>query len=317
MYGILNLNKPIGPTSRECVNRVGRVLPGIKLAHAGTLDPLASGVLVLLVGPAVRLMEEVHTFDKEYIGTFRMGQSSPSGDLETEVTDSLIPEGLGAQHLLDTLPSFLGAIEQRPPAYSAVRVDGKRAHVQARRGVAVDVPMRSITIHALELLDFAFPEFTLRVSCGTGTYMRSLGSDIARSLGTEAVMTRLQRTRVGPFTIDNSVSLEAIESPEWDQQVLPATLGAHNMPQWCVDDSVMRRILDGQRLPFSDIAGAAAITEVGANAGDCLGANIDTQLDRRGAVVDVKGVLRAIVERKEDGRWRCHKGIAHWDVLPS
>ncbi|MFN7626302.1 MAG: tRNA pseudouridine(55) synthase TruB, partial [Pirellula sp.] len=83
MYGILNLNKPIGPTSRECVNRVGRVLPGIKLAHAGTLDPLASGVLVLLVGPAVRLMEEVHTFDKEYIGTFRMGQSSPSGDLET------------------------------------------------------------------------------------------------------------------------------------------------------------------------------------------------------------------------------------------
>ena len=311
MYGILNLNKPLGPTSRECVNRVGRVMPGIKLAHAGTLDPLASGVLVLLVGPAVRLMEEVHTFDKEYIGTFRLGQTSPSGDLEMEVTDSPIPEGLDAQSILDALPQFLGAIEQRPPAYSAVRVDGKRAHVQARLGVAVDIPTRSITIHALELLDFAFPEFTLRVSCSTGTYMRSLGADIARSLGTEAVMTRLQRTRVGPLTIENSVSLETIESPEWDHQLFPATLGAHNMPLWCVDDSVMRRILDGQRLPFSDIAG------VGANWEDTSGTDFASNLDARGAVVDVKGVLRAIVERKEDGRWRCHKGIAHWDVLPS
>lgn len=311
MYGILNLNKPIGPTSRECVNRVGRIVPGIKLAHAGTLDPLASGVLVLLVGPAVRLMEEVHTFEKEYVGTFRLGQSSPSGDLETEVTDSPIPDGLVAQRILDALPSFLGSIEQRPPVYSAVRVDGKRAHAQARRGVAVDVPMRSITIHALELLDFAFPEFTLRVSCSTGTYMRSLGVDIARSLGTEAVMTRLQRTRVGPFSIDNSVSLETIESPEWDHRVLPATLGAHNMPQWCVDDSVMRRILDGQRLPFSDIAGTGADWE------DVFGTDVASDIDVRGAVVDIKGVLRAIVERKEDGRWRCHKGIAHWDVLPS
>jgi len=305
MYGILNLNKPVGPTSRECVNRVGRVIPSIKLAHAGTLDPLASGVLVLLVGPAVRLMEEVHLFDKEYIGTFRLGQSSPSGDLETEVTASPIPEGLSAQSLLDALPRFLGAIEQRPPAYSAIRVDGKRAHVQARRGVAVDVPMRSITIHGLELIDFSFPEFTVRVSCSTGTYMRSLGADIARTLGTDAVMTRLQRTRVGPFPIDQSVTLEMMESPDWDRRLLPATLGAHNMPQWCVDDSIMRRILDGQRLPFSDIAGVEAA------------ADIEPPGDGRGAVVDGKGVLRAIVERKEDGRWRCHKGIAHWDVLPS
>lgn len=311
MYGILNLNKPLGPTSRECVNRVGRVMPGIKLAHAGTLDPLASGVLVLLVGPAVRLMEEVHTFDKEYVGTFRLGQTSPSGDLEMEVTDCPIPGGLDAQSILDVIPQFLGSIEQRPPSYSAVRVDGKRAHVQARLGVAVEVPMRSITIHALELLDFAFPEFTLRVSCSTGTYMRSLGADIARSIGTEAVMTRLQRTRVGPLSVENSVSLETIESPEWDHQLVPATLGAHNMPQWRVDDSVMRRILDGQRLPFSDIAG------VGANWEDVFGTDVASNFDARGAVVDVKGVLRAIVERKEDGSWRCHKGIAHWDILPS
>lgn len=311
MYGILNLNKPIGPTSRECVNRVGRVIPGVKLAHAGTLDPLASGVLVLLVGPAVRLMEEVHTFDKEYIGTFRLGQSSPSGDLETELTDTPIPEDLDAKCILNVLPRFLGSIEQRPPAYSAIRVDGKRAHVQARLGVVVDVPMRSITIHALELLGFAFPEFTLRVCCSTGTYMRSLGADIARSLGTEAVMTRLQRTRVGPFGIDNSVAMETIESPAWDRQLLPAILGAHNMPSWSVDDSVMRRILDGQRLPFSDIAG------VGTNWEDVFGTRVDSSFEARGAVIDGNGVLRAIVERKEDGSWRCHKGIAHWDVLPS
>jgi tRNA pseudouridine55 synthase len=299
MYGILNLCKPSGPTSRDCVNQINLLLPSIKVAHAGTLDPLASGVLVLLIGPAVRLMEEVHTFDKEYLGRFRLGASSLSGDLETEVQSVPLSSSLTHDDISAAVSRFQGPIRQTPPAFSAIRVDGKRAHTQARRGLNVEMPERSVTIHSIELLECAMPDLLIRVCCSTGTYLRTLGMDIARCLGTQAVMAELVRTRVGPFAIDASIPLQGQSTESLKEALLPACLGASNMPHWTVPDSILRRILDGQRLSLEPWIHTPPS---------------DTQ---RAAILDERGVLRAIVEREDDGQWHCQKGIAHWDVLPA
>jgi len=298
MYGVLNLNKPVGPTSRECVNAVNKLLPGIKVAHAGTLDPLASGVLLILIGPAVRLMDDVHDLEKEYVGHFQLGVSSPSGDLETELTPVPLPVGLTAQDFHQVLPGFLGDIEQQPPAYSAIRIDGQRAHERVRSGKVVDMPRRRVMIHALELIAFQSDRFSIRVRCSTGTYLRTLGMDIARALGTEAVMTELVRTRIGPFTLEDAVPMESLSIESIVRAIQPASAATSHLPALTVSNATMRRILDGQRLD------AESLFEQLFPAGD------------RVAVLDHRGVLRAILEKKDDGRWRCEKGIAHWDVLP-
>lgn len=298
MYGVLNLNKPVGPTSRACVNAVNKLLPGIKVAHAGTLDPLASGVLLILIGPAVRLMDDVHDLEKEYVGYFQLGASSPSGDLETERTLVPIPEGLTAEDFHQVIPGFLGDIEQQPPAYSAIRIDGQRAHERIRSGKVVDMPLRRVRIHALELIAFQSDRFSIRVRCSTGTYLRTLGMDIARALGTEAVMTDLVRTRIGPFALENAVPMESLSTASIVGAIQPASAATAHLPAHTVSNPMMRRILDGQRLD------AESLFERLSPAGD------------RVAVLDHRGVLRAIVEKKDDGRWRCEKGIAHWDVLP-
>jgi len=307
-YGILNLNKPAGPTSRDCVNRVARALTMDKVAHAGTLDPLAKGVLVLLVGPAVRLMEEVHRYDKEYVGRFRLGQRSDSGDLETECLDVPMPPGIDREALQAAIAPFVGDIEQTPPAYSAVRVGGRRAHEVARRGKSVALPARRVSVHTIELLAFADSEFELRIACSTGTYIRSLGSDIAQRLGTDAVMTQLTRTRVGPFLLEQSIGIDAVESEPSNLQLLPATLGVLGLPHWRVDHALMRRILDGQRFAFEELTNLVVHPNSGSNSLPVA--------CQRGAVLDRDGVLRALIKAMPDGTWRCEKGIAHWDVYP-
>ncbi|MCU0708844.1 MAG: tRNA pseudouridine(55) synthase TruB [Pirellula sp.] len=295
-YGIINLNKPAGPTSRDCVNQVAKRFSNEKVAHAGTLDPLAQGVLVILIGPAVRLMDEIHELDKEYLARFRLGCTSPSGDMETALEEVPIPEGLEEAQLLDAAMRFQGEIEQTPPVFSAVRVDGKRAHHAARRGASVQMPSRRVSIYELELMDCHLPEVLFRIRCSTGTYIRTLGSDIARALGTDAVMTELTRVRVGPFTLESAIPLEALPTPVPPEMIFsPASTAMQHWTQWVVDDSVMRRILDGQRLASQEVIESPA---------------------GRIAVLDSKQVLRAILKQFPDGSWRCAKGIAHWDILP-
>ncbi len=307
-YGIINLHKPVGPTSRDCVNRIARRLPEDKVAHAGTLDPLASGVLVLLIGPAVRLMDDVHHHDKEYVARFRLGVESPSLDCETEGREVPIPSGIDGQRIQNVLKNFLGRIAQTPPAYSAIRVDGRRAHEVARSGLAVAIPPREVHVHGIELLELALPDFALRISCSTGTYIRTLGNDIARSLGTSAIMTDLLRTRVGPFAIEDSVTLKSLEPGVPEHVLLPATHGIAHLPQWTVSDAIMRRFLDGQKLSVDDF-----IESVEGNA--TLGHPLEDGSHRAG-LLDTRGFLRVIVRSMPDGRWRCEKGIAHWDIFP-
>lgn len=294
-YGLLNLYKPPGPTSRDCVNQINKRLKQNKVAHAGTLDPLAQGVLLILVGPAVRLMDEIHELDKEYVASFRLGLRSPSCDLETECEDVPLPSDVDIDAIQSRLTQFVGRIEQVPSAYSAIRVDGKRSHHAARQGTAVQIPSRYVTIHDLECLESKWPEMRLRIRCSTGTYIRTLGSDLAKSLGTDAVMTQLTRVRVGPFALETAVALDAIPDPMPDEFLQPAIAALQAWDSWRVDDPTMRRILDGQRLDPADVP-------------VCGGSRL--------AVLDSRSILRAIVKRLPDGTWRCDKGIAHWDVFP-
>jgi tRNA pseudouridine55 synthase len=217
MFGIFNINKPASWTSRDAVNRVQKLVRPHKVGHAGTLDPLATGVLVVCVGPATRLIDYVQQMDKEYVATFLLGRTSPSDDIETEVTELLGRPIPTWQAIESALPRFQGTIEQVPPAYSAVKVAGQRAYTLARRGQEVAIKARPVEIYELEIQSYDYPQLELRIRCGSGTYVRSLGRDLAAALGTGAVMSALTRTRIGTFAIADAITcaemtLEQIQS---------------------------------------------------------------------------------------------------------
>ncbi len=205
MFGFININKPPGVTSRHVTSQVQRLLgTGIKVGHAGTLDPLATGVLVLAIGPATRLISYLHQKPKSYIGQFRLGLTSPSQDIDSEVEPVHSANAVSKLELNSVLDRFLGTITQTPPKYSAIKIDGKRAYNLARRGKDVIMPEREIEIHSVALRKFSYPDFEIEVRCSSGTYIRTLGRDIALACGTDAVMTGLRRTQVGIFDITNS-----------------------------------------------------------------------------------------------------------------
>lgn len=259
MFGLLSLYKPSGPTSRDCVNRVQRLVKPVKVGHAGTLDPIASGVLFVLVGNAVRLTDEFHELDKEYVGVFQLGRSSPSADTETPCT--LLPgaPSLSRDQIESVLPRFLGEIDQVPPVYSAVRIEGERAYDLARSGQSVEMPSRKVNISRIDLISLdrsadGIPTMTLRITCGTGTYIRSLGRDIARFLGSDAVMSSLERTRIGTFTAENSTPLDSIQDKESVAAALaPPQQGLLQLPQVTLEAGVLDRFRMGQKLASEQV----------------------------------------------------------------
>ncbi len=210
MFGILNINKPAGCTSRDVVNRVQRLVRPAKVGHAGTLDPLATGVLVVCVGPATRLVEYVQRMPKRYVGTFRLGVTSPSDDTELAVTPLDHPSIPTGEQIDKARHDFLGEIDQRPPAYSAIKIQGQKAYDLARQGKPVELATRCVTIHSIDIVRYDYPELVLDITCGSGTYIRSLGRDLAMLLGSGAVMSGLQRTAIGGFTVDSACTIEAI-----------------------------------------------------------------------------------------------------------
>lgn len=210
MFGLLNVHKPAGMTSRDVVNRIQRVVRPAKVGHAGTLDPLATGVLIVLVGNATRLTDYAHLHDKTYVGEFRLGQWSDTEDIEGNVVVEESPRIPTREELEGLLPKFVGEISQRPPAYSALKVGGERAYDLARQGKAVELASRMIEVHSIKLLKFEYPDLQMEITCGSGTYIRSLGRDIAEAAGTCAVMTSLVRTRIGPWHLQNAKQLEEL-----------------------------------------------------------------------------------------------------------
>ena len=197
--GVLNLDKPMGLTSRDVVNRVVRLVRPAKVGHAGTLDPLATGVLVVCVGHATRLISLAQEGRKRYLARFVLGQSSDTDDITGQVTQGGDWTGVKLGDLEGLLPQFVGRIQQVPPQFSAIHVQGERAYDLARRGEVVELQPRPVDVFAIRIVSFQAPALELDIECGSGTYIRSLARDLGARLGCGALMTDLRRLGVGPF----------------------------------------------------------------------------------------------------------------------
>ncbi len=251
-FGIIVVDKPIGPTSHHVVNIVRRGTRIRKVGHAGTLDPRASGVLVLCLGAATRLSEYLSTSAKRYQAVVRFGVSTETYDSEGAVVRQTerTPE---LEEIEAVLPEFTGEIEQVPPPYSAIKIKGKKAYELARAGREVDLQPRKVTIYRLDVLAYEPPELTLNVECSAGTYIRSLAHDLGERLSTGAHLAALRRTKAGPFSIVGAVSYarlkESLEVGDWEQFVRPAVDALPDFPAVEVDEEALKEIRNGHRIP--------------------------------------------------------------------
>lgn len=258
MQGFLNLNKPEGLTSHDCVARVRRYLRIKRVGHGGTLDPLATGVLPIAIGRATRLLQYLEQ-DKAYRATVRLGVRTTTDDLEGEVIATQSASHLTLENIEPLLKLFEGQIRQVPPAYSAIQVKGKRLYELARAGKDVEVPARSVEIYQIKVLAWRsgeFPEIDVTISCGSGTYIRSIARDLGESLNTGGTLVSLTRTKSSGFDLEDSLSLEELETQikeERFQPVSPAIVLQHltavnlslkDAQRWC----------QGQRISGKEIS---------------------------------------------------------------
>ena len=206
---ILYVNKPLEWTSFDVVNKIrwhltrALKIKKLKVGHAGTLDPLATGVMILCTGKATKRIEEFQYQTKEYIATLELGATTPSFDLEQPVNERFPIEHITRELIDKVLPTFKGEIWQVPPMYSAVKVDGKRAYSYAREGLEIELKSKLLVIDVIEVLDFTLPMLKIRVVCSKGTYLRALARDIGEALGSGAHLTALERTRIGDIHLEN------------------------------------------------------------------------------------------------------------------
>ena len=283
--GLLIIDKPAGPTSHDVVGRVRRVAGMRRVGHAGTLDPLASGLLLVGVGRATRLIEYLVGLDKVYETTVRLGQATTTYDAEGEVTaEKLVTVDEAAIRV--ALDAFRGTIRQRVPSFSAVKRDGQPLYKKARRGEAIDLPEREVTIQTLELLNYQPPLLTLRMGVSSGTYVRSLAHDLGEALGCGGHVVALRRTSVGGFNQTEAITLEELAADTLPGHLRsPSAVVAH-LPRVEFDGEAVAELRFGRRVPVG----------VEAPAGDV-------------AAFDSAGDLVGIVAI-EAGEWRARKILA-------
>lgn len=251
--GVLVVDKPVGLTSHDVVQIIRRGTGIRRAGHTGTLDPRASGVLVVLIGPAVRLSEYVSASDKRYQATLRLGATTDTYDAEGAVTGVSSIEDITEEQFEEILNKFEGEIEQVPPAYSAVKVKGKKAYEMARKGEEVELKPRKIQVYSLELLEWAPPEAVIDVYCSSGTYVRSLANDLGREMGCGAHLVGLRRTKSGRFSLRDAVPLrqlqDAFDEGTWYQYLIPA---AEALSEWQLvelDPDQVEKVRHGHRIP--------------------------------------------------------------------
>jgi tRNA pseudouridine55 synthase len=207
---MLLLNKPLRWTSFDVVNKVRYRLKTKKVGHAGTLDPLATGLLIVCVGKMTKQIDEFMGMEKEYTGSFMLGQTTPSFDLETPVDQtrdfSLISEAM----IFSATAPFIGRIQQLPPAHSAIKVGGRRAYEFARQGKFVELTPRDVEVKVFEIVDIQLPRVDFRIVCSKGTYIRSIARDFGEALGVGAHLSKLCRTRIGPFKLESALEIEEV-----------------------------------------------------------------------------------------------------------
>lgn len=249
--GVLVLDKPAGISSRQALDRVTRMLPRIKMGHAGTLDPMASGVLVVCVGKATRLIPYVQRMRKEYHATLRLGQRSVTHDLERHVEDVPIADPIARESFESCLTKFRGDIRQVPPQHSAVHVAGRRAYELARAGRAIELAARAVRIDRLACTRFNFPDVDLEIECSSGTYVRSLVRDVGDELGCGAVMTRLVRMRIGAFRLDDALNPNELTKPRLLEALQPTGDAVRELPTVCVPDARLDEVRHGGAIEAS------------------------------------------------------------------
>jgi tRNA pseudouridine55 synthase len=295
--GILNINKPPGCSSRDVVDRVEQIVRPAKAGHAGTLDPLASGVLVICVGKATRLIRYVQRMEKCYHATFLLGRRSETDDIEgvvSELSGAPVPTRTEVDA---ALRRFVGQILQRPPAHSAVKIAGRRAYQLARQGKAVELAPRRVEIHAIEVMRFEYPELELAIRCGSGTYVRSVGRDLAESLGTAAVMTALERTAIGDFRVAESLAMDQLSEPTFQEHLQSAIVALGDMPRVTLNDAQLTDVKHGRPIRLE----ALEIPE------ESMRGAVTSKSSSEWAAVDDGGQLVAILYERTDGQlWPRH-----------
>lgn len=215
---VLLFDKPYGWTSFDLVKKVRNIIRVKKVGHAGTLDPLATGLMILCTGPKTKTIESLTGMDKTYTGTLLLGQTTPSYDLETEPDATFAIDHITTARLHEVALSFVGVQAQYPPAHSAVKVDGVRLYKSARKGIEVEIKPRQVTINAFEITGIDLPHVHFRVACSKGTYIRSLVHDYGKALNSGAVLTALCRTEIGPYRLADAWQLldfEAVVKAEY------------------------------------------------------------------------------------------------------
>ena len=208
MDGIIIVNKPSGMTSHDVVSRARRKLGMRQIGHAGTLDPLATGVLVLLIGRGTKLFNKFESFDKAYKASLILGTRTTTADVQGEIIEQISFGHISPQDMADVFKEFVGEIEQTPPMVSAVKVNGRRLYELARKGIEVERQARQVRIDALDLLEFQPPRVRFYLECSKGTYVRKLAEDVGERLGCGACIAEIERTKVGPFKIEEAVALD-------------------------------------------------------------------------------------------------------------
>jgi tRNA pseudouridine55 synthase len=281
VFALLNINKPAGLTSRKVVDRVQKCAGIRKVGHAGTLDPLATGVLVICLGPATRLIEYVQRMPKRYRASFLFGRTSPTEDTDGDVCMLDNPPVPSSEEIRLATQSLVGTIRQRPPAFSAVKVGGQRAYQRARRGENVELAERDVVVHELSVVAYDYPTLVLEVCCSAGTYVRSLGRDLAASLGTGAVMSALTRTAVGDFCVDEAVPLDDLQPDNLDNYLLSPRRAVAHLPSLVLAPQQAQDVLHGRCVSHSGSESATAQSY---------------------AAVDTTGRLLAILTRRKDGK---------------
>lgn len=222
---ILLIDKPLHWSSFQAVNKIKWSLKKhlglkkIKVGHAGTLDPLATGLLIVCTGKFTKRISELQGMEKEYTGTFYIGATTPSYDLETEVNETFPTEHIDDSLINNTLSQFLGEIDQKPPIFSAIKKDGKRLYEHARKGEEVDIASRKTTIHEFEITRIALPDIDFRVVCSKGTYIRSLAHDFGQALQSGGHLTALRRTKIGEFSVEGAISPDEFETSVTPQEL--------------------------------------------------------------------------------------------------
>jgi tRNA pseudouridine55 synthase len=286
-FGLIIVDKPIGPTSHQVVGMVRKGTGIRKVGHAGTLDPRASGVLVLCLGPATRLSEYLSGTTKEYEAIVRFGVSTRTFDSDGEVTQRT-GRSPTRREIEQCLPSFRGELAQQPPPFSAIKVQGRKAYEMARAGEDPALAPRTVNITRLDLRTYQPPDLALRIECSAGTYIRSLAHDLGEQVGTGAHLAGLRRTRAGPFRLEQATPWPMLEvgmmTEKWERYVLPATEALPELASVVLSPEEIEAVRFGHRIPtVSPSSGMAK-------------------------AVDAAGELIAILETADDGAaWHPHK----------